>query len=508
MFTPSTPSSSSASDPPFDFSLPDIPNFKPRLSKVGRQLSNLGSQIFELEPSLSSSGGNGSGEGGQNGRRSRQEEVPGMGEEPVMCPFCEKPLPPSIFEKLVSHSHTEKRGTSTNMVRGFTASTPGTTNRKASAPSTPGTSRQSSLSVAMASSASAGPGVPHAPQGSGLSMTAAAPGNKPTQEPEAMTMPTPEEAAAASRSIDAGLKVAETADMSGAAAIISEEELARWSKIAGISLPEGSTQQKGVTSAIAATPSAQAPAPVPAAAPPQMAAPPAKAFPSLAPPPPPASKVRRTNESVSGFGFFKRGGSSKANDDLDEEDSDDDDMGAGSGYAKLMAPGSPDREDVELPDIEAKRKAKQASETAPVAEPATETTETAAKTIPPDEVTSEPAEPSAASQPPETPARTSVSDDEIKKTLAEVVSKVDQMVRVPSKATCLPILTLVVQVTFGAAVVARDRLDTAEDRQVEPRHGGSQLGDARGGSEAGQIRSCDTGGNASRATHDDRTDCT
>ncbi|ORY29002.1 hypothetical protein BCR39DRAFT_183654 [Naematelia encephala] len=86
--------SKSAPSPDTSFEFPSIP---PRLKSIGRQLSQMGENF--LPPGADDS---------PNSRtssvsRSRTvEEVPGMGDEPVLCPFCSKPLPPAIF---TSHNH-------------------------------------------------------------------------------------------------------------------------------------------------------------------------------------------------------------------------------------------------------------------------------------------------------------------------------------------------------------------------------------------------------------------
>ncbi|WVN90275.1 uncharacterized protein L203_105511 [Cryptococcus depauperatus CBS 7841] len=84
----------------------ELPSFPPRLKAIGRQLSQISNDF--LSPQVS----DGEAEAGNKrardaGRRVEKEfqavQVLGMGDEPVLCPFCNKPLPPALFE----HNHGE-----------------------------------------------------------------------------------------------------------------------------------------------------------------------------------------------------------------------------------------------------------------------------------------------------------------------------------------------------------------------------------------------------------------
>ena len=88
--TPSSPSVYRA-DQSYEFSVPSVP---PRLAKIGRRISQMGENFLPPEPTVPSR------------RGSHVPDVPGMGDEPVMCPFCNKPLPPALF---VGHHHPPPR---------------------------------------------------------------------------------------------------------------------------------------------------------------------------------------------------------------------------------------------------------------------------------------------------------------------------------------------------------------------------------------------------------------
>ncbi|EIW72693.1 hypothetical protein TREMEDRAFT_56000, partial [Tremella mesenterica DSM 1558] len=106
--TRSEPSSFQFDPPLFDFSLPSIPTtIPPRLAQIGRRLSEMSDQLLPVSPSYSEIELARS----KSSRTIRsREEVPGMGDEPIMCPFCQKPLPPSLFVSHTGpHSHVPKR---------------------------------------------------------------------------------------------------------------------------------------------------------------------------------------------------------------------------------------------------------------------------------------------------------------------------------------------------------------------------------------------------------------
>ena len=91
-YRPSPDASNSRPDQPFDFNVP------PRLAKIGRRISQMSENFLPPDNDPSSR------------RASQIVDVPGMGDEPVMCPFCSKPLPPALF---AGHHHTPRRSMAT-----------------------------------------------------------------------------------------------------------------------------------------------------------------------------------------------------------------------------------------------------------------------------------------------------------------------------------------------------------------------------------------------------------
>ncbi|ODO11834.1 hypothetical protein I350_00618 [Cryptococcus amylolentus CBS 6273] len=96
--------------PPFDF--PTV-SFPPRLKNIGRQLSQISNDFFSEDEGETMTARREALKKQQAGGTRPQtpvqkgfkiESVPGMGEDPVMCPFCEKPLPPALFLEHTHHS--------------------------------------------------------------------------------------------------------------------------------------------------------------------------------------------------------------------------------------------------------------------------------------------------------------------------------------------------------------------------------------------------------------------
>ena len=102
--SPATTSGGTGERDSFDFPVP-IP---PRLANFGRRISQMRDDFMDNL------------DGNVDARRSSQEttrphvDVPGMGEEPVMCPFCDKPLPPALFAQ---HNHKKPMSKSTTSTK-------------------------------------------------------------------------------------------------------------------------------------------------------------------------------------------------------------------------------------------------------------------------------------------------------------------------------------------------------------------------------------------------------
>lgn len=218
-------------------------------------------------------------------RRSSQvpanNDVPGMGDEPVMCPFCNKPLPPALF---AGHDHAPPRR-----------------------PMTPRSSITEGRSQSLVSSRASISEVRIKPIEEEKEKEKSPPVAAEKKLLEALPVASP--VVANSETFAKNVTSAESADSVATKTIITTEELKRWSKLAGISVGP--------------------PEPVNAE--------PEKPIPLI----PPPTESQRSTSSSSRFGFFGRG--SKATKEDGEEESDDE--GGGSGYAKLTAPGSPSDEE-------------------------------------------------------------------------------------------------------------------------------------------------------------------
>lgn len=207
--------------------------------------------------------------------------VPGMGDEPVMCPFCDKPLPPVLF---TSHSHKPNKPEMAipNRPRGLS--------RSATIHSVP------TRNNAVASSQAV---------------------NSATNEPKLLEA-LPVLPSTTSSALGIEVSEADQASTRAGKSLISEEDLRRWSRLAGITMPSQLNKQ------------------------PTQADEDAKVIPKLAPPPPPASSSRLTETrpqqpsrtaSASRFNPFK-------GKDITTDDDESDDEGGGAGYAKLTGDAS------------------------------------------------------------------------------------------------------------------------------------------------------------------------
>lgn len=340
----------------FDFPLP------PRLQSIGRKISQMSQDLLSDDmsarpvkaPIPEPKGG-------------IPEEVPGMGEEPVVCPYCSKPLPPSLFSvqshnhrvklppKIArSHSVTEGRRENKSLF-GFTDLTDAKADPK--------------------SGGRSGAATPVEKQT--ISGFTAAP--KQLLDPLPVQPSTSSDPAATAQLLLATVTTAEAANHNAADVSINDADLRRWSRIAGLSLD---------------------PPPLPRSAP-------EKPIPLLAPPPG-ANKLVKTvsadsEASATSFIFFRPPSSAKSGDDEDESDEE---PGGGNGYKKLVAPGSPsdDEEAVQRVKVAEPEEILQEEETVTMA------------TIP---------EIADASVTPETGKK---GDDEIRAVLSEVLVKINAVV--------------------------------------------------------------------------------
>jgi len=261
-----TRSQTSPLPPEFEFSLPSVSSVRPGLAKIGRRISEM-SDNFLYENDVNPEPLGRSMSVSRKGIPRIQEEkvVPFMGDEPVFCPFCEKPLPPGL---LSSHGHHEEEARLTRTpVFGLAPNSTEMTK----ATSAPETTITNDL--------------------------------KPLMNPLPVTQP-PSPAAKEPRmtSVELGkpVRVADEVDNTASKVTIDVEDIRRWAKVAGIELdlPPPPTQ---TTEPIVEP----------------------KPFPKLAPPP--EDQGRASSRNASKFGFF--GGKSKEGDE--DEDSDDDTAGAG-----------------------------------------------------------------------------------------------------------------------------------------------------------------------------------
>ncbi|WVR05761.1 hypothetical protein IAU60_002786 [Kwoniella sp. DSM 27419] len=288
---------------PDDFQFPTV-TIPPRLKNIGRKISQMSSDL--MPPDVPKPDSPPRALSPLTGKK--EMEVPGMGDEPVMCPFCEKPLPPSLLAAQLTsgkgeHAHRDR---------------PRPDAMRRTASTRQGTPTNSAPLSRVTSSSNQTPG------GSNQKNLSSAPDPKALMDalpvkPTDAGVPT-----ATSESFADTVKEGDVANHTAAEKFITKDELKRWSAASGIQLPSTSpgTSKTGT----------QAGAVAPAKAFPLLPPPPGPA--KLAGPPPPTQPVSGSNKSK--FHFFRSDSQAAA----DEDDSDDEGMGTG-GYAKLTAPGSP-----------------------------------------------------------------------------------------------------------------------------------------------------------------------
>lgn len=286
----------------FNFAVPSLP---PRLASFGRKISQMSSDfINELEgPSEVRNNSSGGTISRPRSVASGPVDVPGMGDEPVMCPFCDKPLPPALFTAHAQHTHPTSGG---------------------GGPKGPGLKRSNTTT---ATTTSAGPR-PGAGSGSGSNPKSPLARTQPALldalpvDSKAAGVKTDTAGTVDSNSLAGLVSEGEGASARAAQATISDQDIKRWSDLAGIPLP---TPPPGETPASTASP----PEPVSASGPA------AQTRPHVAHGRPEAS---RSSSTSSRFGFFKR------NQPKNADDSDEEEEGGGAGYARLVGAGS-DTED-------------------------------------------------------------------------------------------------------------------------------------------------------------------
>lgn len=368
-------------DNEFNFAVPSLP---PRLANFGRKISQMGSDFINeldapyVEPKV------------QPSKVAGRDEVPGMGDEPVMCPFCEKPLPPALF---ASHSHTK-------------------------VPVRPGGLKRSNTTT----------GVKPAPTRSYPTQATPLPIARTSSGKLMDSLPLlASHSASTSETLLASVTAGESSNIEAAKLVISEEDLDRWSRIAGIQLPPE----------IAPTPPLE---PV---------------IPKIEPPRGRSPADRTTSRSSSRFNFFN---SEKP---LEEGDESDEDVGGATGYSRLQAGGS-DTEDEDKEEILHDEPKSMDMDDSTVRK------KTAADDVP--------------SISKEEEAEPAVSPEELQKVIKEVLHKMAEMVR---QKSCIQAQThhpgVFPQITPPLADCASY---FAQDRSIQSRHGRGQHRDAGSSIEA------------------------
>lgn len=267
-------------DQPFDF--PALPSMPPRLAKIGRQLSQMSDNFLGPDPAFPEGPSVKPSPSPYQNRVVLPETIPGMGDEPVLCPYCDKPLPPSLFAEVAAHRHDREKGV--------------------------GPARSRSLSTRPGQSPDGERGL-KSPLSGSLPDSGALLDVTPVQTP---VLPSPKPGS--SSDFDATVRSGEQADSVAQKATVAPEQLQRWARLAGV------TVDIPKTSAKSREPDKQVP---------------------LLPPPPPPDRQSST-ASTSRFNFFRKTSSRQEGEDDSE---DDDDERATGGYARLDAPGSPDEEE-------------------------------------------------------------------------------------------------------------------------------------------------------------------
>lgn len=317
---PNTPRGGEASSPSQQFEL----SFPPRLAKIGRRMTEMGEQYLPaFSPSLV--------EQEQHDHR-RHSEVPGMGDEPVMCPFCNKPLPPSLlaaqslsnYQNSLPKSRTPmKRTTSLSERSGSPMNRTSLSGKRQStfsgtAPDELEEAIKAKKTEVMApkdSKQSLPNGV--APPKALMDPLPVKP-STPVPSPAAAGLPAPPTRTIKSEDLAPELAEGDAANISAARVHVDAKDLRRWSSAAGIEEIEDTKPAQAAAS--------QEPKP----------------FPILAPPPAPSDPIPK-GSSIR-FNFFRRTSSNERKNE-DDEETDDDEAGVPSGYARLDAPGSPDTDE-------------------------------------------------------------------------------------------------------------------------------------------------------------------
>ncbi|WVQ97139.1 hypothetical protein IAU59_004249 [Kwoniella sp. CBS 9459] len=440
-----SPAADSA-DQEFQFPTVTIP---PRLKNIGRKISQMSNDFLppgtpedeeqktlSLSPLVRKSEMPSVGGGA--------DEVPGMGDEPVMCPFCEKPLPPSLLAAQLTsgkgeHAHHANDNNRNTQRPGSLRRTPSTRTGTPtpSAPLSRVTSATNPNATPPTSSSSRPPSSVLASESRTLldALPVTTPDASTSKSPEPATI-SPALPTATSESFAETVKEGDVANHTAAEKFITEDELKRWSTISGISLPLTSTSDSGPNepkSTLATEPQKKA----------VLDAKPAtetKAFPLL-PPPPPGGKLLKSSASQtslrsdnaqsastsSRFKFFRGGSQQDSN--QDDESDDDDDGAPASGYARLTAPGSFSDSEGEgekgiSKRIEDARKKLEAEKFAGNA--ADEKKEEVKELEKPKNSTPEPS--AAKKEPVHGPKPiSSGTDDEIRKVLQEVLGRINEM---------------------------------------------------------------------------------
>lgn len=283
-----------------DFGIPDV---RPGLAKIGRRLTEMSGNLLYDEPRSSSESKRAS----TSSRTSLDlaAKVPFMGDEPVFCPFCNKPLPPALLLQHMSAAEDQPDKGGRDGIK------PVANPRIAGVGESAGMAKTASApegSTKLAAGTAIKPELHKTP--SGLS----------TSRPVSPTT---------SAQLEKPLKEADGVDLAASKVAVDTETLRKWARIAGIQLDLPGLQTEKQSSSHGPEPQAMS----------------AKPFPKIAPPP--EDQSRSSSRNSSRFSLF---GKAKSKQFEDDEDSDDD-MGGASGYARLDAPASPEREERNLPTL-------------------------------------------------------------------------------------------------------------------------------------------------------------
>lgn len=273
-----------------DFGIPDV---RPGLARIGRRLTEMSENFLYDDVKSPDSGTK------RPSTTTMSTAVPFMGDEPVFCPFCDKPLPPALLLQHMTTAGQEVDQKANPRLAGVESSSMAKT---ASAPD--GSTKQSPLP----------------------------PGVKPNlhKQPSGIAASRPNSPMSAAQ-LAANVKEADSVDSAAGKLLLDTDTLRKWSKIAGVELDLPSPPDSASTSTKKEDIQPQ---------------PLAKPFPKLAPPPEDSSRSSSRNSSK--FSLFGKG---KNKPEDEEEDESDDDLGGAGGYARLDAPASPERVERELPSL-------------------------------------------------------------------------------------------------------------------------------------------------------------